>query len=133
MDIQNLFNDIQADGSKESLSKILQTIAPYVIVTGSCAEQGSASGVSDINFYVCKAQDSEIDLTASPVEDTYLLPLIRFFQRIGYKWGSRFFDSFYIADTYIPLEFSSVYFVEQERFSVNICGVSMTAAKRLKC
>lgn len=43
MEIKRLYDDMGEQGSRENLVKILETIAPYVIVTGdyACGRQHS--------------------------------------------------------------------------------------------
>lgn len=115
-------------GTLEELVTILQTIAPYVIVTGSYA-YGTQTAKSDIDFYVKDMPEDEIDYEASYVEDTYCKPLIRFFEGLGFDWDSAFTGSFDVQDTYIPLEFSSYYSIEDDTFEIDVFGVKMTAAK----
>lgn len=73
--------------------------------------------------------DELVDLEAAFVEDTYIKYLIRFFESLNYSWTSCLIESFAVDDTYIPLEFSSLYSIENETFEVEILGVRMTAAK----
>ena len=116
------------NGTKENLIQILHAIAPYVIVTGSYA-YGTQKPTSDIDLYVREIPEDEVDCEADYVEDTYIQPLIRYFENLGYSWDSALIESFDVSDTYIPLEFSSLYSIEENTFPINILGVEMTAAK----
>jgi hypothetical protein len=62
--------------------------------------------------------------------EDYCKELIRYFEGKGYDWDSCFISSFSIDDTYIPLEFSAFYDIDDSNiFKVNILGVTMEAAK----
>lgn len=115
-------------GSKETLQQILEYISPYVIVTGSYAH-GTQSERSDIDFYIKNIPEDLIDYEAAYVEDTYCRPLMRFFAKLGYLCGSVMIESFHVDDTYIPLEFSGLYDIEDEVFPIEILGVTMQASK----
>lgn len=115
-------------GTKENLQKILQEIKDKVIVTGSYA-YGTQTKFSDIDMYVKEIPEEQVDIEASHVEDTYVRTLIRYFEKLGYEWDSCLIESFSIDDTYIPLEFSSLYSIENETFEIEILGVKMVAAK----
>lgn len=128
MEIQMIYEHIERKGTKENLKQILKTISPYVIVTGSYA-YGNQTSFSDIDMYVKELPEEEIDCEADFIEETYVRALIRFFEEIGYQWDSVFVDSFSVDDTYIPLEFSSYYEIEEETFPIEIMGVKMIAAK----
>lgn len=121
-------NRVLEKGTKENLQYILESIKDKVIVTGSYA-YGTQTETSDIDFYVKEISDESIDLEAAYVEDTYINELIRFFESMGYSWTSCFVECFAIDDTYIPLEFSSLYSIEEEVFEIEIFGVKMMAAK----
>ena len=121
-------SQIPPNGTKENLQYILEQIKDKVIVTGSYAF-GTQTESSDIDLYVKEVPDELIDLEAAFVEDTYIKDLIRFFESLNYSWTSCFIESFAVDDTYIPLEFSSLYSIENETFEVEILGVRMTAAK----
>jgi len=116
------------NGTKDNLRYILESIKDKVIVTGSYA-YGTQKETSDIDFYVKEVPSELVDLEANYVEDTYTPELIRFFEGMGYSWTSCFIDSFAIDDTYIPLEFSSLYSIDDEIFEIEILGVKMMAAK----
>lgn len=68
-------------------------------------------------------------MEAERIEDTYTQDLIRYFESKGYYWGSVFIDSFHVDETYIPLEFSAYYEIEEDTFELDILGVKMIAAK----
>ena len=128
MEIARMHEQFALNGTEENLKQILETIAPYVIVTGSYANSTQTSS-SDIDMYIKQLPEDVVDLESDYVEDTYTRPLIRFFESIGYKTNSVFIDSFHIDDTYIPLEFSAFYSVEEETFPIEILGVTMLSAK----
>ena len=121
-------NKIPTNGTIENLQYILEQIKDKVIVTGSYA-YGTQTPTSDIDFFVKEVPEELVDLEADFVEDTYVKELIRFFEDLGYSWTSCLIESFAIDDTYIPLEFSSLYSIEKAVFEVEILGVKMTAAK----
>ena len=128
MEISRIYDSMAENGTKENLQQILETIAPYVIVTGSYA-YGKQTIFSDIDMYVKELPEEEIDCETDYVEDSYIRPLIRFFESLGYEWDSVFIDSFSIDDTFIPLEFSAYYDIEEETFPIEILGIKMVAAK----
>ena len=128
MEINRRYENMEENGTKENLKQILETIAPYVIVTGSYA-YGKQTKFSDIDMYVKELPEEEIDCEADYVEESYTRPLIRFFESLGYEWDSVFIDSFNVDDTFIPLEFSAYYDIEEETFPIEILGVKMVAAK----
>lgn len=128
MEISRIYERMEANGTEENLRQILETIAPYVIVTGSYA-YGKQTEFSDIDMYVKEQPEEEIDCEADYVEESYTRPLIRFFESLGYEWDSVFIDSFSVDDTYIPLEFSAYYDIEGETFPIEILGVKMIASK----
>lgn len=121
-------NKIPTNGTIENLQYILEQIKDKVIVTGSYA-YGTQTPTSDIDFFVKEIPEELVDLEADFVEDTYVKELIRFFEDLGYSWTSCLIESFAIDDTYIPLEFSSLYSIEKAVFEIEILGVKMTAAK----
>lgn len=116
------------NGTKENLIEILQTISDRVIVTGSYA-YGTQTEYSDIDLYVKEKPEELVDCEAQYVEDTYTRELIRYFESMGYKWSSCMIESFAVDDTYIPLEFSSLYSIEAQTYEIEILGVKMQAAK----
>lgn len=128
MEINRLYEHMKENGTEENLKQILETISPYVIVTGSYAF-GKQTSSSDIDMFVREVPEEEIDCEANYVEESYTRPLIRFFESIGYKWDSVFIDSFSVDDTFIPLEFSAYYNIEEETFPIEILGVKMVASK----
>ena len=128
MEINRIYENMSDNGTKENLKQILETIAPYVIVTGSCA-YGKQTEFSDIDMYVKELPEEEIDCESDYIEESYVRPLIRFFESLGYKWDSVFIDSFSVDDTFIPLEFSAYYDIEEETFPIEILVVKMVAAK----
>ena len=128
MEINRIYEHMDENGTKENLKQILETIAPYVIVTGSYA-YGKQTEFSDIDMYVKELPEEKIDCEADYVEESYTRPLIRFFELIGYKWDSVFIDSFSVDDTFIPLEFLAYYDIERETFPIEILGVKMMASK----
>lgn len=128
MEIKRIYDQMAENGTKENLKQILETIAPYVIVTGSYA-YGKQNEFSDIDMYVKDMPEELIDPESDFVEDTYVRPLIRFFESLGYEWSSCVTMSFAVDDTFIPLEFSALYSIEDETFSIEILGVTMTASK----
>lgn len=113
-------------GSKEQLIEILEHIKDKVIVTGSYA-YGEQTALSDIDMYIKELPEDEVDCENGI--DTYCEELIRYFEKLGYAWDSVFITSFSIDDTYIPLEFSAYYSIEDEIFEIDILGVKMQAAK----
>lgn len=128
MEINRLYEYMEDNGTKENLKQILETISPYVIVTGSYA-YGKQTEFSDIDMYVKELPEEEIDCETDYVEESYIRPLIRFFELLGYEWDSVFIDSFSVDNTFIPLEFSAYYDIEEETFPIEILGVEMVAAK----
>ena len=114
--------------SKGKLIEILEHIKDMVIVTGSYAT-GKYKENSDLDFLVKMLPEDEIDCEARPIEETYTNRLIKYFEKQGYKWDSVFIDSFHVDDTYIPLEFSAFYSIDEYLFEVDILGVKMTASK----
>lgn len=128
MEINRLYENMEENRTEENLKQILETISPYVIVTGSYA-YGKQTVSSDIDMFVREIPEEEIDCEANYVEESYTRPLIRFFESLGYKWDSVFIDSFSVDDTFIPLEFSAYYDIEEETFPIEILGVKMVASK----
>lgn len=128
MEIERKYSDYGENSTKENLIKILETIAPYVIVTGSYA-YGTQTSISDIDMYIIDMPEEFVDCEALHVEDTWTRPLIRFFEELGYEWDSCFASSFSVDDTFIPLEFSAYYSIEEETFPLEILGVQMMGAK----
>lgn len=128
MEISRIHKRMAENGTKENLKQILETIAPYVIVTGSYA-YGKQTKLSDIDMYVKELPEEEIDCEVDYVEESYIRSLIRFFESLGYEWDSVFIDSFSVDDTFIPLEFSAYYNIEEEIFPIEILGVKMMGAK----
>lgn len=112
--------------SKERLIEILNHIKDKVIVTGSYA-YGEQTPLSDIDFYIKELPEEEVDCENSI--ETYCKELIEYFESLGYEWDSVFVESFSIDETYIPLEFSAYYTIEDETFEIEILGVKMQAAK----
>lgn len=113
-------------GTFEELQQILETIKDKVIVTGSYA-YGKETMFSDIDMYIKEKPEDKVDCESG--EDTYCRELIRYFESLGYEWNSVFPDSFSVDDTSIPLEFSAYYSIEEETFELDVCGVTMQAAK----
>lgn len=113
---------------KEELVEILKEIKDKVIVTGSYAF-GTQTPKSDIDFFVKPLPEELIDCESESIEETYTQTLIRYFEERGFTWTSCLIDSFEINDTFIPLEFSSLYSIEDEVFEIEILGVKMLAAK----
>ena len=128
MEIHRIYKHMSENGTEENLKQILETIAPYVIVTGSYA-YGKQTATSDIDMFVKGLPEEEIDCEAEFVEESYTRALIRFFESIGYEWNSVFVDSFSVDDTFIPLEFSAYYDIEENTFPIDVLGVRMMAAK----
>lgn len=112
--------------SKEQLIEILEHIKDKVIVTGSYA-YGEQTALSDIDMYIKELPEDEVDCENGI--DTYCEELIGYFEKLGYAWDSVFVTSFSVDDTYIPLEFSAYYSIEDETFVIDILGVKMQAAK----
>ena len=125
--------------SKEALIQILKDIKDYVIVTGSYA-YGMQNENSDIDFFIRWLPEEERDKIAEETgKDYYDIPedyckdLIKYFENKGYEWDSIFPSTFNVDDTYIPLEFSAFYNIDDSNiFKVNILGVIMDAAKSTK-
>lgn len=113
-------------GSMDELAVILAQIKDKVIVTGSYA-YGKQTATSDIDMYIKELPEEEVDCETG--EDTYCKQLIKYFEDLGYKWDSCFPSSFSVDDTAIPLEFSGFYSIEEDTFNIEICGVTMKAAK----
>lgn len=128
MEINRIYEHMEENGTEENLKQILETIAPYVIVTGSYA-YGKERHYSDIDFYIKEIPEEEVDYESEYVEESYVRPLIKFFESLGYEWDSVFIDSFSVDDTFIPLEFSAYYDIEEKTFPIEILGVKMVAAK----
>ena len=126
--VQMIEKDYGENGTEENLKAILESIKDKVIVTGSYA-YGTQTANSDIDLYVKEIPEELVDCEADYVEDTYVKTLIRFFEKLGYQWSSCMIESFAVDDTYIPLEFSSLYNIEDEIFEIEILGVKMLAAK----
>lgn len=113
------------------LQAILNDIKEYVIVTGSYAE-GTQKSSSDIDFYIKLKPEDEVDLEANFVEDTYCQYLMKYFESRGYELGSVFITSFHVDDTFIPLEFSHFYQIDENNtFEIEILGVKLQASKSL--
>lgn len=129
MEIKRLYDDMGEQGSRENLVKILETIAPYVVVTGDYA-CGRQTELAAVDLFIRTLPPSEIVKKQLPeiTENTYLYALMRFVQSMGYKWESRFFNSFSVDGTYLPLRFSENYNLIGERFEVEVLGVKMTAS-----
>ena len=125
--------------SKEALIQILKDIKDKVIVTGSYA-YGMQNENSDIDFFIRWRSEEEREQIADEtgmdycdVPEDYCRDLIKYFERKGYNWTSCFISSFEIDDTYIPLEFSAFYDIDEGNiFTVNILGVTMDAVKSTK-
>ena len=124
--------------SKEALIQILKDIKDYVIVTGSYA-YGMQNEYSDIDFFIRWIPEEERERMMEETGDwdntpeDYCKDLIRYFDQKGYDWDSVFPSSFNVDDTYIPLEFSAFYDIDDSNiFKVNILGVTMDAAKSTK-
>lgn len=116
---------------ENELKQILTDIKDFVIVTGSYAE-GTQTLNSDIDFYIKFKPEDEVNLEADYVEDTYCMPLIRYFEKKEYHIDSVYVDSFHIDDTIIPLEFSSSYIVDENNvFEIDVLGVKMKASLSL--
>lgn len=113
-------------GSKEQLIEILEHIKDKVIVTGSYA-YGEQTEFSDIDFYIKSLPEDEVDYENSI--ECYCNELIKYFESLGYAWDSVFVSSFSVDDTYIPLEFSHFYSIEDNTFDIDILGVKMKASK----
>lgn len=113
-------------GSKEQLIEILEHIKDKIIVTGSYA-YGEQTALSDIDMYIKELPEDEVDCENGI--ETYCEELIEYFEKLGYAWDSVFITSFSVDDTYIPLEFSAYYSIEDETFEIDILGVKMQAAK----
>lgn len=113
-------------GNKEEFISILESIKDKVIVTGSYA-YGEQTSLSDIDFYIKELPEDQIDYENHT--ETYCHELINYFESLGYNWESCFIESFSIEDTYIPIEFSAFYNIEEETFEIDILGVKMKAAK----
>lgn len=112
-----------------NLREILELVKPYVIITGSYAE-GTQTFSSDIDFYIIRKPEEEIDLEADIVEDTYCNHLMKIFKDRDYSLDSCFPDSFNVNKTLIPLEFSSFYQIEEDNvFEIDILGIKMKASK----
>lgn len=83
-------------------------------------------------FFVKLKPENKVDFEASIVEDTYAQEIIRYFESNSISWGSIFADSFHTDFTYIPLEFSAYYQVDEKSlFEINILGVKLMASKSI--
>lgn len=116
--------------SKEALAAILEDIKDKVIVTGSYA-YGEQTPSSDIDMFIREIPEDKIVWGENgPVAETYCEELIDYFEKLGYKWDSLFVSSFSVDDTFIPLEFSAYFSIDESRtFEIEILGVKMVAAK----
>lgn len=117
-------------GSKEELAAILENIKDKVIVTGSYA-YGEQTPASDIDMFIREIpEDDRVWDEDGPVAETYCEELIAYFESLGHQWDSAFVSSFSVDDTFIPLEFSAYFSIEEEQtFEIDILGVRMVAAK----
>ena len=68
MEIKKIYKHMSENGTEENLKQILETIAPYVIVTGSYA-YGKQTELSDIDMYVKELPEEEMDCEADYVEE----------------------------------------------------------------
>jgi predicted nucleotidyltransferase len=119
---------LEVAGVRELVS-ILKEIKDYVIVTGSYAE-GTQTEESDIDFYIKPIPEDEVDLEAWRVIDTYCEKLMKIFKDRGLKVGSVFVTTFHCDETFIPLEFSAYYNIDEKNiFPIEILGVTMNASK----
>lgn len=121
--------------SKAALVRILNDIKDKVIVTGSYA-YGMQNEDSDIDMFIRWIPEEERERMMEETGDwnntpeDYCKELIHYFESKGYEWDSCFPSSFSVDDTYIPLEFSAFYNIDEEHtFKVSILGVTMEAAK----
>lgn len=113
---------------KEEFIKLLEEIKPYVIVTGSYAENKQTK-FSDIDFYIKPIPEDEIDYDTWRVADTYCENIIKILEGHGYTWGSVFVQTVHVDETYIPIELSAYYNIDEENvFKINILGVEMDAS-----
>lgn len=122
--------------SKAALIRILNDIKDRVIVTESYA-YGMADEDSDIDLYIKWIPEEERDRMAeatgcwdyTDVPEDYCKELIKYFEDKGYEWTSVFPSSFAVDDTYIPLEFSAFYDIDEDNiFNINILGVTLDAS-----
>lgn len=119
------------DGSMEELVEILEHIKDKVIVTGSYA-YGEQTVLSDIDMYIKEIpeEEREYDEQYEVIAENYCEELTAYFESLGYEWDSLFPSSFSIDDTFIPLEFSAFFSIDEDNtFEIEILGVKMQAAK----
>ena len=92
---------------------------------------------SDIDLYIKWIPEEERDRMAeatgcwdyTDVPEDYCKELIKYFEDKGYEWTSVFPSSFAVDDTYIPLEFSAFYDIDEDNiFKINILGVTLDAS-----
>lgn len=121
--------------SKSALIRILNDIKDRVIVTGSYA-YGMQNEDSDIDLFIRWIPEEEQERIReetgnwNDTPEDYCKELIRYFESKGYEWDSDYPHSFAVNDTYIPLELSAYYDIDDSNiFKVNILGVTMDAAK----
>lgn len=113
-------------GTKEELVKILEDIKDMVIVTGSYARNAQTL-LSDIDMYIKPLPEDETDYENGI--ETYCQALISYFENLGFTWDSCFVESFSVDDTYVPLEFSAFYTIDDKIFDIDVFGVKMKASK----
>lgn len=111
----------------DAITFALEEIKDMVIVTGSYAE-GKATNDSDIDLYIKKLPESEIDYERGV--DTYCEELLDFFKKRGFKVESCGPLTFAVTSTPKMLDLSALFEVDLDNvFELEVWGVTMMAAK----
>lgn len=105
---------------------LLEFVKDKVIVTGSYAENKQTPS-SDIDFYVKELPEEEKDFETG--RESYLEDIIAYLDQHGIKWDSVMIASIHTNRTYIPLEFSILFSIDEEKtFDIEILGVKLKAS-----